>query len=132
MGDFFEFAIESSRDPITQRLNQSLLLPRSFIVPKNSNIQLVWPDIKDSIARAKRFKAPFRDLALELAINNLEGVGAIASEGGAFIREFNTIRGSIPTGQVEGQPATWCDEYVYGKDKLKNNPKKAGLGIEMD
>lgn len=131
MGDVFEFAIESSRDPITQRLNQSLLLPRGFIVPKNSNIQLVWPDIKNSIARAKRFKPPFRDFAIEIALNDLEGIAAIASEGGAFIREFNTMRGHIPTGQVEGQPATWFDEYVYGKDKLKNNPKQEGLGLEM-
>jgi len=132
MGDVFEFAIESSRDPITQRLNQSLLLPRGFIVPKNSNIQLVWPDIKNSIARAKRFKPPFRDFAIELALNDLEGIAAIASEGGAFIREFNTMRGHIPVGQVEGQPATWFDEYVYGKDKLKNNPKDPSMGIEFN
>src|SRR3990167_11235350 len=131
MGDFFEFVIESSRDPITQRLNQSLLLPRGFIVPKNSNIQLVWPDIKNSLARAKRFKPPFRDFAIELAINDLEGVAAIASEGGAFIREFNTVRGHIPTGQVEGQPATWFDEYVYGKEKFKNNPKDPGMGLNI-
>lgn len=131
MGDVFEFAIESSRDPITQKLNQSLLLPRGFIVPKNSNIQLVWPDIKNSIARAKRFKPPFRDFAIELALNDLEGVAAIASEQGAFIREFNTVRGHIPAGQVEGQPATWFDEYVYGKEKLKNNPKDSSMGIDL-
>lgn len=131
MGDFFDFTIESSRDPITQRLNQSMLMPRGFIVPKNSNIQTVWPDLKDCISRAKRFKPPFREYALELAINNLEGVAAIASEGGAFVREFNTVRGHIPTGQVEGQPATWFDEYVYGKEKLKNNPKDNSMGIDL-
>lgn len=108
-----------------------MLMPRGFIVPKNSNIQTVWPDLKDCISRAKRFKPPFREYAVELAINNLEGVAAIASEGGAFVREFNTVRGHIPTGQVEGQPATWFDEYVYGKEKLKNNPKDPSMGIDL-
>lgn len=131
MGDFFDFVIESSRDPITQRLNQALLLPRGFIVPKNGNIQTVWPDLKDAISRAKRFKPPFREYVLELAINNMEGVAAIASEGGAFVREFNTVRGNVPIGQVEGQPATWVDEYVYGKEKFKHNPKDPGMGLDI-
>lgn len=108
-----------------------MLLPRGFIVPKNSNIQLVWPDIKYALARAKRFKPPFREYAIELALNDLEGVAAIGSEQGAFIREFNTTRGHINPGQVEGQPATWFDEYVYGKDRMKNNPKDPGMGLEI-
>lgn len=131
MGDFFDYVIESARDPLTQRLNQSMLLPRSFIIPKNGNIQTVWPDLKDCISRAKRFKPPFREYAMELAINNLEGVAAISSEGGAFVKEFNTTRGTVSPGQVEGQPATWFDEYVYGKDKMKNNPKDDSMGLEI-
>lgn len=130
-GEFFEFTLEGSRDPVSQRLNSRLLLPRSAIVPKNSNIQMVWPDIMDSISRAKRFKPPFREYAIEMAMNDLEGVLSISSEGGAFIREFNTQRGAVPVGSVQGQPATWFDEYVYGKEKLKNNPKQAGLGLDF-
>lgn len=131
MGDTFDFAVESARDPITQKLNNAMLLPKSFIVPKNGNIQTVWPDLKDALSRAKRFKMPFRDYAIELAFNNLEGVAAIGSEGGAFLRELNTIRTSIPVGQVEGQPATWFDEYVHGKEKLKHNPKVEGMGMDF-
>lgn len=131
MGDYFTFIMEGSRDPITQRLQSNLLLPRSLFLPKNSNIQLVWPDIKNAIARAKRFKPPLRDYLLELALNNMEGAVAIGSEGGAVNREFNTTRGPVSMGEVEGQPATWVDEHFYGKEKLKNNPKAEGMGLDI-
>jgi len=125
-GELFELSLEGSRNPISGRMDQSLLLPRTFIVPKNSNIQLVYPDVLNSIARAKRFKPPFRELALDLAENHLRGILAVSSEQGAFIREFNTMRSSVPVGQVTGQPVTWWDEYVLGKDATKNNPKAQG------
>ena len=130
-GELFELTLEGARDPVSGRMNQSFILPRTLIVPKNSNIQLVYPDVKDSIARAKRFKPPFREYAIEMAFNDLEGIISIASEQGAFVREFNTVRSSVPIGGVQGQPATWFDEYVYGKQKLKNNPKQAGLGLDF-
>ena len=130
-GELFEWALEGARDPVSGRLNQRLILPRTAMVPKNSNIQLVWPDIMDAIARAKRFKPPFRNYAIEMAMNDLEGVLSISSEQGAFVREFSTMRAAAPMGQVTGQPATWFDEYVYGKQKLKNNPKQGGLGMDF-
>lgn len=129
--DLFEITIEGARDPLTQKLNQRLLLPRTLIAPKNSNIQMVYSDIMHSLERAKRFKPPFREMAIEMVYSDLEGMISISSEQGAFVREFNTVRSSVPVGQVQGQPATWFDEYVYGKDKLKNNPKTNQMGIEL-
>lgn len=122
-GELFELSLEGSRNPTTGEMDQGLILPRTFIVPKNSNIQLVYPDVLNSIARAKRFKPPLREMLLELATNHLKGILAISSEQGAYIREFNTVRSSVPVGTVTGPPVTWWDEYVLGKDKTKNNPK---------
>ncbi|NIN03683.1 MAG: hypothetical protein GTO44_10010 [Hydrotalea flava] len=127
--DLFELTLEGARDPITQKLNQALVLPRTLIVPKNSNIQIVYADVMHSIERAKRFKPPFREYAIQMAYADLQGMISISSEMGAFIREFNTVRSSVPIGQVQGQPATWFDDYVYGKDKMKNNPHTKDLGI---
>lgn len=124
--EMFQWSLEGSRDPVTQKLNNKLILPRSFMLPKNSNIQLVYPDVMNSIARAKRFKPPLREYLLELAENHLAGILSISSEQGAFLREFNTTRGAASMGQVVGQPVTWWDEYVLGKEKTKNNPKAAG------
>ncbi len=90
---------------------------------------MVYADVMHSLERAKRFKPPFRQQAIEMALPDLQGMIAISSEGGAFIREFNTIRSSVPVGQVQGQQATWFDDYVYGKDKMKNNPHTNDLGI---
>ena len=131
MGELFDLSVEAARDPITGRMDQSLLLPRTFIVPKNSNIQLVYPDVLNSIERAKRFKPPFRQYAIALAENHLKGILAVSSEQGAYVREFNTVRGSVPIGTVTGQPASFFDKYVHGKDKLKNNPETNNLGIEI-
>lgn len=124
--DLFELAIEGARDPHTQRLNQKLILPRTLIAPKDSGIQMVYSDIMHSIERARRFKPPFREYAIEIAEKDLEGLISISSEQGAFVREFNTVRTSVPVGGNTGPPATWFDEYVYGKDKFKNNPKDKG------
>ena len=129
-GELFELSLEGARDPVSGRMDQGLILPRTFIVPKNSNIQLVYPDVLNSIARAKRFKPPLRQMLLELAENHLKGILAVSSEQGAFIREFNTVRSSVPIGQVTGQPVTWWDEYVLGKDKTKNNPKSGAALVE--
>lgn len=127
--DLFELTLEGARDPLSQRLDQHLILPRTLIVPKNSNIQIVYSDIVHALERAKRFKPPLREYLIEICLADLQGMIAISSEGGAFIREFNTIRQSVPMGQVTGQAATWFDSYVYGKDRMKNNPKTADLGI---
>lgn len=127
--DLFELTLEGARDPVTQKLNSKLVLPRTLIVPKNSNIQIVYTDIIHSIERAKRFRPPFRQHAIEMSAADMQGMISISSEGGAFIREFNTIRSSVPMGQVQGQQATWFDDYVYGKDKMKNNPHTNDLGI---
>jgi hypothetical protein len=127
--DLFELSIEGARDPHTQRLNQRFILPRTFIVPKNSGIQNVYTDIMNAIERGRRFKPPFREYAIAMTEKLLEGLISISSEQGAFVREFNTIRSSIPVGQNQGPPATWFDEYVYGKDKFKNNPKAQGGGV---
>lgn len=127
--DLFELSIEGARDPQSQRLNQRFILPRTLIVPKNSGIQNVYSDIMQAIERARRFKPPFREFAIAMAEKYLEGMIAISSEQGAYVREFNTIRSSVPVGQVQGPPATWMDEYVYGKDKFKNNPKAKDDGF---
>jgi hypothetical protein len=127
--DLFELTLEGARHPVTGKIDSHLILPRTLIVPKNSNIQVVYSDIIHSLERAKRFKPPFREYAIRMALADLEGMISISSEQGAFIREFNTVRSSVPVGQVQGQPATWFDEYVYGKQKLKNNPKTEDLGI---
>jgi hypothetical protein len=133
--ELFELTLEGSRDQISGRLNNKYILPRTLIVPKNSNIQIVYDDVVHSIERAKRFKPPFREYAIAMAEADLQGMIAISSEQGAFVREFNTIRSSVPVGQVQGQPATWFDDYVYGKEKMKNNPKvkgDSGLGLGLD
>lgn len=133
--DQFELTLEGSRDPVTGKLQNKFILPRTLIVPKNSNIQTVYDDVIHSIERAKRFKPPFREYAIAMAEADLQGMIAISSEQGAFVREFNTVRSSIPMGQVQGQPATWFDDYVYGKEKMKNNPKvkgDSGLGLGLD
>lgn len=127
--DLFELSIEGARDPNSQRLNQRFILPRTLIVPKNSGIQNVYSDIMQAIERARRFKPPFREFAIAMAEKYLEGMIAISSEQGAYVREFNTVRSSVPVGQVQGAPATWMDEYVYGKDKFKNNPKAKDDGF---
>lgn len=127
--DLFELTLEGARDPISQRMDQHLILPRTLIVPKNSNIQIVYSDIVHSLERAKRFKPPFREYAIEMCLADLQGMISISSEGGAFIREFNTIRQSVPIGTNTGQTATWFDNYVYGKEKMKNNPQTQDLGI---
>ena len=127
--DLFELTLEGARDPLTQKLDQHLILPMTLIVPKNSNIQIVYSDIIHSLERAKRFKPPFREYAVNMCLADLQGMISISSESGAFIREFNTIRQSVPVGAVTGQPATWFDQYIYGKEKLKNNPKTDNLGI---
>ena len=129
--DLLEITLEGARDPITGKLNQLLILPRTLIVPKNSGIQVVYADIIHALERAKRFKPPFRELAINIALADLQGMIAISSELGAYIKEFNTVRSSVPIGQVTGQAATWVDEWFYGKDKFKNNPKQGGMGIEL-
>lgn len=127
--DLFELTLEGARDPISQRMDQHLILPRTMIVPKNSDVQTVYSNVVHSLERAKRFKPPFREYAIQMCLADLQGMISISSEGGAFIREFNTIRQSVPIGTNQGQTATWFDNYVYGKEKMKNNPQTNDLGI---
>ena len=129
--DLFEITVEGAINPLTGTLDSTLILPRTLIVPRNSGIQIVYSDTIHSLESAKRFKPPFREYAIAMALADLQGLIAISSEVGAFVREFNTQRSSIPIGTNQGQPATWIDEYVYGKEFLKNNPKSKGMGIEI-
>jgi hypothetical protein len=133
----YSFTIEGSRHPLTENVDYSLILPRTLIVPKNSNIQVVYSNLEHSLARAQRFKEPFRTEAIKAVMADFKGLISISSEGGAFIHEFNTTRGgSINPGVNVGPEVTWLDEYLHEQVRgntgaMKHNPKKAGLGIEI-
>lgn len=131
----YSIIIEGSRDPLTENVNYRFILPRTLIVPKNSGIQVVYSNLSHSLARAQRFKEPFRTEAIKAVMADYEGLISISSEGGANLREFNTTRGPVGVGSNEGPGVTFLDEYVDSaisgqKGRLKNNPKKKGLGIE--
>lgn len=128
--------IEGSRNPITDEVDYTLILPRTLIVPKDSGIQEVYSNLSHALARAQRFKEPFRSQAIKMVMADFKGLIAIGSERGAMIREFNANGGSIPIGSNEGPPATWLDRYFHenlkgDKGKLKNNPEAQGLGLDM-
>lgn len=117
-------------DPVTKQLNSRLVLPRGLIVPKNSGIQNVWADMMHTLGRARRFKPPLREYAIDMAMADVEGCASISSENGAMIREFNTSRMANPMGTNIGQPKTEMDEFLYGKEYLKNNPKEKGSWLK--
>jgi hypothetical protein len=129
--DLFEWLIEGSMDPVTKQLNSRLVLPRGLIVPKNSGIQNVWANMMHTLGRARRFKPPFREYAIDMAMADVEGCASISSENGAMIREFNTSRMAQPLGTNIGQPKTEMDEFLYGKEYLKNNPKEKGSWLKF-
>ena len=132
----YSLTIEGSRDPLTELVNYGLILPRTLIVPKNSGIQIVWSNLEHALARAERFKEPFRSQAIKAVMADFKGVISLSSELGAYLREFTTTRGAVPIGQNVGQEATWVDEYFHEqllgkKGMLKNNPRKEGLGLDL-
>lgn len=132
----YAVTIEGARHPVTHDVDSLIILAKSLIVQKDSNVQLVFSGIMHTLSRAKRFKSPFKEKAIEMAMNDLYGLVSISSEQGAYTREFNTQRTSIPIGQLTGQAATDMDIYIQeqvmgNKGKLKNNPRKQGLGIDF-
>lgn len=133
----YNLTIEGSRNPITDEVDYTLILPRTLIVPKDSGIQEVYSSLEHTLARAQRFKEPFRSQAIKMAMADFKGLISIGSERGAYIREFGAGGSSIAVGQNEGQPATWLDRYYHEtlkgeKGKLKNNPEEKGLGLSLE
>lgn len=101
-------------------------------MPKNSGIQILYPDLLNSYLLAKTLRPPLRELVMQMALNDIYGAKAISSEGGFMVREMNTNRqGSISMGINSGQPQNWADEVVYGKDYVKNNPKDKGNPLQI-
>ena len=103
--------------------------PLLLIVPKNSGIQNVYPDTIRAIESAKRLKPPLREYVIAIAEAYYKGMLAISSENGAFARELTTSRVSGPIGTNVGPPVIPLDEYMYGKELTKNNPKEKKWGI---
>lgn len=133
---FYAFTLEASRHPVTGEIDYGIMQARSLMIARDAGIQNVWSNVKHTIARAKRFKEPFRSRAIEMAMADLEGIVSIASEGGAYSREFNTSRSTVPIGQMTGQPVSEMDMYMYEnvmgeKGKFKNNPKEKGPWLKL-
>lgn len=127
---FFEATIEAATDPITGKVDNDLLASKLLIVPKNSGIQVVSSDITHAESIAKRFKFPFRKFAMEMARADKIGMTSISSEQGAYAHEFNTVRSSsVSVGTNTGPQVDDWDAYLYGKDYIKNNPKKKNQGL---
>lgn len=132
----YALTIEGSRDPLTDEIQYDLILPRTFMVRRDSGIQTVYTNIRQALARARRFKPPLREYFIELVMAYLGGLIALSSEQGAYAREFSTTRQHVPIGVNEGQEVTDLDMIAYEgylgqKGKFKNNPKKAGFGLEI-
>lgn len=127
---FFEATIEAATDPITGKVDNDLLASKLLIVPRNSGIQVVSSDITHAESIAKRFKFPFRKFAMEMARADKIGMTSISSEQGAYAHEFNTVRSSsVSVGTNVGPQVDDWDAYLYGKDYIKNNPKKKNQGL---
>lgn len=132
----YAFTIESARHPVYDNIDPSLLEPLGLIVQKNTGVQIVYSSIEYSLARAKRFKPPFREYAIEMVMSDKKGMRSISSEGGAYIREFGTTRSSIPIGSIVGPAVSESDVYLHEqilgeKGKFRGNPKKKGWGIDL-
>lgn len=127
---FFEATIEAATDPITGKIDNDLLASKLLIVPRNSGIQVVSADITHAESIAKRFKFPFRKFAMDMARADKIGMTSISSEQGAYAHEFNTVRSSaVSVGTNVGPQVDDWDAYLYGKEYIKNNPKKKNQGL---
>ena len=132
----YALTIEGSRDPLTDEVDYELLTPRTLMVRRDSGIQTVYAQIRQAMARARRFRPPFREYMIEFVKAYLGGLIALSSEQGAFAREFSTSRASVPIGVNEGQPVSDLDVIAYEgylgqKGKFRNNPKEKGFGINF-
>lgn len=122
---FYEASLLAATDPITGKVDYELLAAKLWIVPRNSGVQTVSADISHTHTVAKRFKPPFRSLALEMARADKIGITSISSENGAYAREFNTTRSaSVNVGTNVGPQVDDWDRMLYGKEYVKNNPEK--------
>lgn len=131
----YNLAIEACRDPLTDQVDPEMIEAYMNIVPRDSGIQNVSCSIHFTLARARRFKEPFRSYAIQMAKGGKIGLKSISSERGAFMREFNTNRASIPIGGSEGPEYTFADKYLHEevlgkKGFFKNNKEKPGLGFD--
>lgn len=127
---FFEATIEAATDPITGKVDNDLLASKLLIVPRNSGVQVVSSEISHAESIAKRFKFPFRKFAMDMARSDKIGMTSISSEMGAYAHEFNTVRSSsVSVGTNTGPQVDDWDAYLYGKEYIKNNPKKKNQGL---
>lgn len=136
LNPLYAFTIESSRHPVYDNIDPSLLEPLGLIVQKNTGVQIVYSGIEYSLARAKRFKPPFREYAIEMVMSDKKGMRSISSEGGAYLKEFGTTRSSMPVGSLTGPPVTEADVYLHEqlmgeKGKFRGNPRKKGWGVDI-
>lgn len=121
----FEIFMEGSAWKPGGKVDNMMALARSMFVPKNSGIQNVFPLLTRSLHNARMLRPPYRTYAIQKAQENIYGVASISSENGVMIRELNTSRLQRQGGldPNTGQDATYLDEYLYGKEYLKNNKK---------
>ena len=93
-------------------------------LPKNSGIQILYPELLNTYLLAKTLRPPLRELVMQMALNDILGCKSISSEGGFMVREMNTNRNaSVGMGVNTGQQYDWADEVVMGKKFVQNNPK---------
>lgn len=122
--DLFEIIMESSAWEAGGKVDNMMALAKSMFVPKNSGVQNVFPDLMRALHRARMLRPPYRTYAIQKAKELIYGIAAISSENGMMVRELNTQRMSRTMMDTNvGQAATAFDEYLYGKDYLKNNPR---------
>ena len=121
--DLLEVFMESSADWPGGPVDNLMALCRSMIVPKNSGIQNIMPNIIKSMNRAKLLRPPYRTIAMSKAKEALYGMASISSENSAMNREINTSRQAQTFNTNVGQNKDGYDEMIYGKQYLKNNPR---------
>lgn len=129
----FEIVMESSAWKPGGKVDNMMALARSMFVPKNSGIQNVFPDLMRALHRARMLRPPYRTYAIQKAQELIYGIASISSENGVMVRELNTSRMQRQAGldTNTGQMATDLDEYLYGKEYLKNNPKSKEAPISF-
>ena len=99
-----------------------MLLMRSIIIPRNSGVQVIVPELYDAMLEAENMEPRFRPFAVCKIENRELGMCSLSSEGGDMLKLSQTQRTVHQLEQInKGPPASKMDRWMY-KDALKNNP----------
>ena len=99
-----------------------MLRVRSIIVPRNSGIQTIVPEIYDAMLEADNMEPRFRPFAVAKIENRELGMCSLSSEAGDMLKMGQTSRTVHHMETVNrGPPASKMDRWLY-KEKLNNNP----------